>query len=118
VTFKAHASSSTTAEAKASAAGAEEEKADTPTKTELTSRLAPNEAWRTRRLPKAARREQATTTTPSAETSEGGVSVAAAVGVNIATSTAQAYIPDKGKITPAGGSNPVGEQQYGCDGQG
>ena len=37
--------------------------------------------------------------TPTAETSGGGVSVAAAVGVNIASSTAQAYIPDGGVVT-------------------
>ena len=43
-----------------------------------------------------------TTTAPSAETSGGGVSVAAAVGVNIATSKAQAYIPASGKITAGG----------------
>ena len=43
-----------------------------------------------------------TTTAPSAETSGGGVSVAAAVGVNLAFSSAQAYIPDSGTITAGG----------------
>jgi mucin-19 len=40
--------------------------------------------------------------TPKAETSEGGVSVAAAVGVNIATSTARAFIPDNGRVSSGG----------------
>ena len=40
--------------------------------------------------------------TPAAETSGGGVSVAAAVGVNIASSKAQAYIPAGGKVTSGG----------------
>ncbi|MCP3953951.1 MAG: hypothetical protein GY697_17300, partial [Desulfobacterales bacterium] len=43
-----------------------------------------------------------TTTAPSAETSSGGISVAAAVGVNLASSQAQAYIPDNGQITAGG----------------
>jgi mucin-19 len=40
--------------------------------------------------------------TPKAETSEGGVSVAAAVGVNIADSTARAFIPDNGTVSSGG----------------
>ena len=39
---------------------------------------------------------------PPAETSSGGISVAAAVGINLAGSSARAYIPDSGIITAGG----------------
>ncbi|MCX5734321.1 MAG: LEPR-XLL domain-containing protein, partial [candidate division NC10 bacterium] len=50
----------------------------------------------------AAAKGTGSSTAPAAETSGGGVSVAAAIGINIATSSARAYIPDSGLITAGG----------------
>jgi hypothetical protein len=101
VTFAAHASAATAADAKASAAGAEEEKADTP-QDGVDKQVGAQRGLADKKAAEGGTTGTGTTTTPSAETNEGGVSVAAAVGVNIAASTAQAYIPASGKVTAAG----------------
>ena len=101
VTFAAHASAATSSEATASAAGAEEEKSGTPDNG-VDQQIGNQKGLADKKATETGTKGTGTTETPKAETSGGGVSVAAAVGVNLASSTARAYIPDSGTITAGG----------------
>ena len=118
--FAAHASGASSAGAKASATGGKEEDSTDPDKDKGVDKkvgaergLADKKAGETGTKGTGDAKD-----TPAAETSGGGVSVAAAVGVNIASSKAQAYIPAGGKVTSGGLLTLCYEQQHGCDGEG
>ncbi|MCP5009491.1 MAG: hypothetical protein GY942_05895, partial [Aestuariibacter sp.] len=93
ISFIAHAAAASSAGAKASATGAKDE-GDNPDDQGVDKKIGAE-----RKLANDKAIETGTTgtdgvsDTPKAETSEGGVSVAAAIGVNIASSTALAEIP-------------------------
>ncbi|MCK9231126.1 MAG: hypothetical protein M0P18_10660, partial [Syntrophales bacterium] len=103
VTFKAHSAASTTAEAKASAAGAEGEKDDGSTPSNgVDKQVGDQRGLADKKAEESGKTGSGTTKTPKAETSDGAVSVAAAVGVNVALSEMKAYISDNGRVKAGG----------------
>jgi mucin-19 len=102
VMFAAHAAAASSAGAKASAAGAKQEE-NTPDSEGVDKQVGAQRGLADKKATEAGTKgTDGAAATPKAETSEGGVSVAAAVGVNIANSTARAFIPDNGTVTSGG----------------
>ncbi|MBV1719790.1 MAG: hypothetical protein KMY51_07260 [Desulfomicrobium sp.] len=103
VSFTALNSMTSTAVAKASAKGAEGEKEDGSTPTNgVDQQVGDQRGLADKKATEAGTKGSGTTETPKAETSDGGVSVAAAVGVNITLSESKAYLPDNNTVSAGG----------------
>src|SRR5690606_24916344 len=104
VVFAAHADATSEASAKASAKGGKEEKQDGSPDDTPEDGVDQEVAKQTTfgKTKQAAGSNNAGQQPGSAQTSEGKVSVAAAVGVNVAASKARAFIPDAREVDAAG----------------
>jgi hypothetical protein len=101
--FTAANTTDATAVSKASAKGAEGEKAGGGTPSNgVDKQVGDQRGLADKKAAESGTKGSGTTETPKAETSDGGVSVAAAVGVNITLSEARAFIPDEGTVSAGG----------------
>ncbi|MDP2375510.1 hypothetical protein, partial [Reyranella sp.] len=100
--FIAHNASASSVESKASAAGGEGEEQNGSSQDGVDQQIGAQKGLADKKATEGGTTGTGGSTAPKAESSQGGVSVAGAVAVNLSKSHALAYIPDNGVVSSGG----------------